>query len=465
MQQFIFDIPYTEPEKAFSVFAAEDGAVFLDSSDAASRHSNYSFIGFSPAETIIRRGDKTEIRNREFSLMFRGNPFHVVEKRIANWKEMTKLAKNPPLPFTNGAAGFFSYDLARYLEKLPAIAKDDMGMPDLALGLYDKVLGFDLVKKRAWLCVIAQDKAAAEARLAMVAARLNNFKYHVPNSYRPEWQRLKSRAEYKNDIQAVIDYIRAGDVFQVNLTQKFTAEIPDYFNAYAHYLQLRKINPAPFSAFFRLAGVILSSSSPERFLKVANQKVETRPIKGTAPDTTDVAALKSSRKDRAENAMIVDLMRNDLSKVCKPDSIEVPELCAVESYSGLHHLVSSVTGVLRPEKSPLDALAACFPGGSVTGAPKIRAMEIIEELEPTRRGAYCGSIGYIGLDGTMDMNISIRTLVYKDNKVSLSVGGGIVADSDLEAEYQETLVKARKIFESFEPPSETRADKTAQKTA
>lgn len=464
MQQYIFEIAYREPEKAFSIFAEEDGGVFLDSNDTKSPHSNFSFIGFSPFEKIIRSGHKTEISNHEFSLSFHTNPFDVIEKRLGVWKETVRLVAKPPLPFTNGAIGFFSYELARVIEKLPASARDMMGTPDLALGIYDQVIGFDMKKKKSWFCTVAETEQSAQARLSVLNARLNNFKHTLPNSSRPEWQRLKTRAEYKDDIQTVINYIHAGDIFQVNLTQTFLADKPDYFDTYAHYLQLRKINPAPFSSYFKMADVTLSSSSPERFLKVANGKVETRPIKGTVSDDQSPDTLKASVKDRAENTMIVDLLRNDLSKVCKADSINVPQLCEVESYSGLHHLVSTVTGDLKDGASALSVLSACFPGGSITGAPKIRAMEIIDELEPATRGAYCGAIGYIGFDGSMDLNIAIRTLVYKGDKISLSVGGGIVADSDLEAEYQETLVKARKIFESFEVNTKT-ADQPVEKIA
>lgn len=464
MQQYIFEIPYREPEKAFSIFAEEDGCVFLDSNDSKSPHSNFSFIGFSPLEKITRHGDKTEISNQEFSLNFYNNPFDIIANRLDTWKQSIRLAARPPLPFTNGAIGFFAYELARVIEKLPPSAQDMMGTPDLALGIYDQVIGFDLKKKKSWFCTIAANEKTAQARLSVLNARLNNFKYTLPNSSRPEWQRLKTRDEYKSDIQTVINYIHAGDIFQVNLTQTFLADKPDYFDSYAHYLQLRNINPAPFSSYFRMADVTLSSSSPERFLKVANGKVETRPIKGTVSDDQSPATLKASVKDRAENTMIVDLLRNDLSKVCKPDSINVPQLCEVESYSGLHHLVSTVTGDLKDNASAISVLAACFPGGSITGAPKIRAMEIIDELEPVRRGAYCGAMGYIGFDGAMDMNITIRTLVYKGDKISLSVGGGIVADSDMEAEYQETLVKARKIFESFDVNTRT-ADQPAEKIA
>ncbi len=450
MQQYIFEIPYIEPERAFSVFADDDGSFFFDSSDKTSLHSKFSFIGFSPMETIIHRDGKTEINNREFSLKFRGNPFQVIEKRLAVWREITKLNDASPLPFTGGAAGYFSYELARHFERLPKIAHDEMNLADMAVGIYDCVIGFDLNKQKAYFCTIAKDTKSAAVNLDRTNARLNNFKHHVSNNHNPDWSRQKTREEYKEDIQTVIDFIHEGDVFQVNLTQKFTAELPDYFNPYAHYLRLRKINPAPFSCYMRINDIVLSSTSPERFLKVSGTTVETRPIKGTIADSESPSALLNSAKDRAENTMIVDLLRNDLSKVCEGNSIDVPELCIVESYSGLHHLVSSVTGKLKKDKTAIDALSACFPGGSITGAPKIRAMEIIEELEPTRRGAYCGSIGYIGFDGNMDTNIAIRTLIYKDNRVSLSVGGGIVAGSDVEAEYQETLVKARKIFESFE---------------
>ena len=450
MQQFIFEITYKAPEKIFGIFAQEEGSIFLDSSDTKSPHAKFSFIGFSPVEKIICQHGRTEINTAEFNLKFRNNPFDVIKKRLAAWNEFTQLAKPHVLPFTNGAAGFFAYDLGRYFEKIPSIALDDKHIPDMALGLYDQVIGFDIANKKAWFCVIAADKAKATARLDILTARLDNIKQTSFVSPTLQWERSRTKEEYKQDIQTVIDYIHAGDAFQVNLSQKFTASIPDDFDAYAHYLHLRSINPAPFAAYLNIEGTILSSSSPERFLKVSNGKAETRPIKGTMADHENAENLRTSDKNRAENIMIVDLLRNDLSKVCEASSVSVPELCSVESYSGLHHLVSSVTGTLKPHIDPLDAFAACFPGGSITGAPKIRAMEIIDELEPTRRGAYCGAIGYIGLDGNMDTNIAIRTLSYKNGYVHLNAGGGIVADSDAESEYQETIVKARRIFESFE---------------
>ena len=462
MQQYIFEIPYTEPEKTFSIFAESDGAVFLDSSDLNNPSSRFSFIGFSPFETLIRRQGKTEITNKEFSLYFRGNVFDVIKKRLSAISGLTKMVANPPLPFTNGAAGFFSYDLGRSLERMPYIATDDLSMPDLSLGIYDQVIGFDLLKKKSWLCLICTSDAQAKTRLDFIKAKLDNFRYILPNSFKPEWERLKSRHDFKNDIARVISYIHAGDIFQANLAQTFRADIPDYFNPYAHYLNLRKINPAPFSAYFKMSDFVLSSSSPERFLKVTDRHVETRPIKGTLSDSEDKEKLRNSEKDRAENIMIIDLMRNDLSKICEAHSVQATQICEIESFSGLHHLVSTVEGELQKDKHAIDVISACFPGGSITGAPKIRAMEIIEELEPVRRGAYCGAIGYIDFNGNMDLNIAIRTLTYKGNIVSLSVGGGIVADSDPEAEYQETLLKARKMFESFETVQERQSIRVAE---
>lgn len=257
-------------------------------------------------------------------------------------------------------------------------------------------------------------------------------------------------------VQKVIDYIHAGDIFQANLTQRFTADLPKDFSPYGFYQNLRAINPALFAAYLNFDGFSIASSSPERFLKLDHKKAETRPIKGTRPRHTDpqcdqknATDLAQSAKDRAENTMIVDLLRNDLSKVCTPHSVHVPELCAVHSFASVHHLVSTVTGELEEGQTALDLLAGCFPGGSITGAPKVRAMEIISELEACPRGPYCGAIGYIGFDGNMDTNIVIRTVVFKDNLAAAQVGGGIVADSDPLAEYNETLDKARALFDAF----------------
>lgn len=271
-----------------------------------------------------------------------------------------------------------------------------------------------------------------------------------------DWKSNFTAAEYKKAVTQTIEYIRTGDIFQANLSQRFDAELPKNFDAFAHYMLLRSINPAPFAGFMNFGELQISSASPERFLTVRGREVETRPIKGTRPrspipgvDRIYRNLLENSEKERAENTMIVDLMRNDLSKVCEPGSIDVARLCNIESFATVHHLVSTVRGVLGHGRKATDLLRACFPGGSITGAPKIRAMEIIEEMEQTRRGPYCGSMGYIGFNGAMDSNILIRTLVYEGQNVSLQAGGGIVADSVPQNEYQETLDKAEAMLRSF----------------
>ena len=267
-----------------------------------------------------------------------------------------------------------------------------------------------------------------------------------------------SRDAFCAGVERVKAHIRAGDVYQANISQRFLATLPADSKLLSVYEALRHANPAPFGGYLQQGERTILSSSPELFLRTDGHVVETRPIKGTvrrgldaSADRAAARALSASRKDRAENVMIVDLLRNDLSRVCRPDSIDVPDLCAVESYAGLHHLVSSVTGELRREHDALDLLAASFPGGSITGAPKLRAMEVIAEIEGQSRGPYCGAIGCIGFDGSMDLAIAIRTLVVDGGIAELRVGGGITLLSDAAEEYEETLVKASRIFEAFAP--------------
>lgn len=261
-----------------------------------------------------------------------------------------------------------------------------------------------------------------------------------------------TRSEYASALRRIKRYIRNGDCYQVNFAQRFS--VPATGDPLQLYKGLRRFNPAPFGAFLNTPYGQILSSSPERFLRVRGDQVETRPIKGTLARATDPAqdrarinALRHSAKDRAENVMIVDLLRNDLGKTCAFGSIQVSELFAVESFARVHHLVSTVRGRLAPGQNALSVLRGCFPGGSITGAPKLRAMEIIEELEPQRRGVYCGAIGYVGFDGGMDTNVAIRTLVHSQELTRFWAGGGIVADSDPQAEYQETLDKAAAILD------------------
>jgi para-aminobenzoate synthetase component 1 len=341
-------------------------------------------------------------------------------------------------------------------------------MPDLALGIYDQVIAFDHEKNQAWIITHAPNYHDARKKQDYLLGLIAHPETRTPyQDTHLDWQSNYEACDYIDMVKKTIEYIKAGDIFQANLSQRFDARLPPGFDPFNHYLHLREVNKAPFAGYMNCGAVKISSASPERFLTVKAGKVETRPIKGTRPraddDTLDREYRKNlleSEKDRAENTMIVDLLRNDLSKVCTAKSVDVKELCKLETFASVHHLVSTVRGELKKNKTAIDLMKACFPGGSITGAPKIRAMEIIEELEPTRRGPYCGAMGYIGFDGTMDSNILIRTLVYEPGKVSFQVGGGITADSNPDDEYQETFHKAESLFRSFEKDEHEAEDET-----
>jgi len=352
------------------------------------------------------------------------------------------------VPFAGGALGCWSYDLARCAMHLPNPARDAGRLPDMAVGLYDWALVLDHRLQTARL-VSHRRYAETEALLPQILQRLQRGAVTPPGGFRVHG-RIESnftRESYRAAFDAVQGYLQAGDCYQVNLAQRFSVQASG--DALSAYLELRSMSPAPYSAFLNLPQAQILCASPERFLSVRSGHVETRPIKGTRPRGDDAQSdrslaeeLRQHPKDRAENLMIVDLLRNDLGKSCVPGSVRVPKLFEVESYANVHHLVSTVEGELASGRDALDLLRDCFPGGSVTGAPKQRAMQIIEQLEPHRRGVYCGAIGYVGFDGNMDTNIAIRTLVYSEGEIRCWAGGGIVADSQCEAEYQETLDKA-----------------------
>jgi para-aminobenzoate synthetase component 1 len=387
-------------------------------------------------------------------------------------------------PFQGGAAGLFGYDLCHHLERLPRPRYDDFALPDLSIGFYDWVVAFDHWQRRAWLISTGfpftehrQRRRHAALRLKLARRRLQA----TPQTAMPrDWQLPALREHlcpqypvaglsgltsdfdqpgYLAAVRRAIDYIHAGDCFQVNLAQRLLA--PETLGVLQLYGRLRECNPAPFAGLLidrtlRDTAVAIVSASPERFVQVQNGEVEARPIKGTRPrgmtaveDEAQRRELLASAKDRAENVMIVDLLRNDLGRVCAYGSIEVPAVCQVESHPFVHHLVSEVRGRLRPGLGPVDLLRAAFPGGSVTGAPKIRAMEIIAELEPTARGPYCGCLGYIGFNGNMDTSILIRTFTIARGWVQFPVGGGIVADSDPQREYEETWHKAEGLLKAL----------------
>ncbi|MCW8943348.1 MAG: aminodeoxychorismate synthase, component I, partial [Sedimenticola sp.] len=359
------------------------------------------------------------------------------------------LKQQSDLPFCGGAIGWFSYDLAWRIEKLPESLKSREQLPDMVIGLYDWAVVVDHQKQRSWLVGEGRDPQTRKrwwSLLRLFCAPSKVVKIRTFQITSPV-QTNMDRATYAAAFERIKEYIKEGDCYQVNFAQRFSASAEG--DGWAAYQDLREMNPAPFSAYLKTPYAEILSSSPERFLKLRDRQVETKPIKGTRPrgdspegDSAMAKELAMSAKDRAENLMIVDLLRNDLGRVCSSGTVKVPELFAVESYATVHHLVSTVTGELKSDQDGVGLLRACFPGGSITGAPKIRAMEIIAELEPDRRGLYCGSIGYISFDGQMDSNITIRTLVYNQGEIRCWAGGGIVHDSEVDAEYQETFDKA-----------------------
>jgi para-aminobenzoate synthetase component 1 len=442
--------------------------IFLDSAATATRLGRYSFLTADPVELIQRKGSNRALDE--------------VRTRLAPFRA----APVPGLPpFQGGAAGYVAYDWGLTLERLPAPRYDDLALPDVVLGLYDWVLAWDHVASRAWLISTGLPETTESARAGRARQRANEVRERLeghapshPRTFPPSSLRdvgaapshpvehgwwdssfeLRSsftRSDYLAAVQRVRDYIFAGDIFQANLSQRFEAPLRE--RPWDFYARLRTRNPAPFAAFFETPGASVISASPERFLRVdRNGFVETRPIKGTRPrgvgpehDAALAQALAESAKDRAENLMIVDLMRNDLSRVCAPHTVRVAELFSLERYATVHHLVSTVVGQLEPGYDALHLLRAAFPGGSITGAPKLRAMEIIAELEQSQRSVYCGSMGYYSVTGELDTSIAIRTAVARNGRVYFSAGGGIVADSDPEQEYRETIDKARALIDAL----------------
>lgn len=356
---------------------------------------------------------------------------------------------NPDLPFQGGALGLFGYDLGRRFETLPDLAQDDIPLPDMAVGLYDWALIVDHHRQMVSLL----SHADVNARLAWLDAQepVTSVDFQLTS----DWRANMTEKEYAEKFARVQAYLHSGDCYQVNLAQRFQATYRG--DEWQAFTRLNASNKAPFSAFVRLEQGAVLSLSPERFIHLAEGTIQTRPIKGTLPRLADPAAdrqqadkLAASPKDRAENLMIVDLMRNDIGRVAVPGSVRVPELFVVEPFPAVHHLVSTVTAQLPASRTACDLLRAAFPGGSITGAPKVRAMEIIDELEPHRRNAWCGSIGYVSLCGTMDTSITIRTLTACDGNLYCSAGGGIVADSQVDAEYQETFDKVNRILQQLE---------------
>jgi para-aminobenzoate synthetase component 1 len=439
-------LPYFSDSAAlFSHIAHQPWAVFLDSGYPHSQQGRYDIIAAEPVCTLVTQGDNTEISQQGNVTHFTDDPFALIKQHllpVAN----SELAD---LPFNGGAIGYFSYDLARRLEHLPVLAEDAEQIAEMAVGIYAWAVIVDHQQQQSYLVGQQIEDANWQALIRQFS--------HLPTAQNPDTFQVTSnvqsnmdQARYSKAFDRIKHYLKEGDCYQVNLTQRFAASCTG--NPWTAYQVLRELNAAPFSAYLNLPEVQILSSSPERFLRLMNGIVETKPIKGTRPRKLDEAEdeqqkhlLVTSQKDRAENVMIVDLLRNDISKTCT--EVKVPVIFDVETYTTVHHLVSTVTGVLGKNQHALDLLKSCFPGGSITGAPKIRAMEVIEEIEPNRRGVYCGSIGYIGFNGNMDTNIAIRTLVHSNNTIRFWAGGGIVNDSVMEEEYQECFDKAAALLD------------------
>lgn len=452
----------SDPFEAARRLADLPGLVFLDSAmrpEALGVHAalgRWSYVAADPHRLFTVRDGRAFVDGEPLDEA----PLDALRRLLAVVPRADEDADLPP--FAGGAIGFVAYDFGRRLERLPAPAEAEP-VPEIALGFYDTFLAFDHRDRRARLISTGRPESDPAARRRRAEARADAFEAHLARPASPrrapeprlDFRPTIDRATHEARVAAAVEHVLAGDIFQVNLAQRFVAETPEGFDPLAFHGVLRRVNPAPFSAFLDFGEVVIASSSPERFLEIRDGRVETRPIKGTAARAGDpvedarlAARLAESEKDRAENVMIVDLMRNDLARVCDDASIEVPVLCGVESYAGIHHLVSVVTGRLAPGRDAVDALAAAFPGGSITGAPKIRAQEIITELEGVARGVYCGSIGWFGHDGAMDLDIAIRTVVFRDGRATVSVGGGITALSKPAEEWEETLVKAARILEA-----------------
>ena len=445
------EIRCADPALAFQAVAGRDRPVLLDGAAAGDpARGRHSYIAADPERWLEVRGTSITLDGAPVAA---GTPFQALERLLGDRRRAL-----PGLPpFQGGAVGFLGYELGRWLERLPPAQDRGLPLPDLAVGLYRTVAAFDHQAGRAW--VIGEDRDEVEA----LGDALEGAGAPPPGPaslIAGGWRAELSPAAYHSAVARIIDYIRAGDIYQANMTQRFLARLAPGLKPFDLYRALRPRTAGPFSAFLDLGGGrAVASGSPERFLRLeADGRIESRPIKGTRPrgatptaDAALAAELLASEKDRAENLMIVDLLRNDLSRVALVGSVRVPTLWGLESYRAVHHLVSVVEGSLAEGLGPVDLLRAAFPGGSITGAPKIRAMEIIRELEPARRGPYCGSVAWIGFDGAMDSSIVIRTLCVADGIVQAQAGGGVVADSDPEAEYQESLLKARAMLTALDP--------------
>ena len=475
MKLFVSTYPYIDSAQLFAHVADQDWAIFLDSGvieqqRSTTKHADFDVLAIKPFTTLVTKDGKTKSHSEDStSKQFLGDPIEVLKKSLPVIETDDMDMSVRQFAYLPGALGYFSYDLAREYENMPNIAIDDENLPQMAMGIYHAVVVIDHKMQQTYLLHIGEDNAVIELTEYWVA--LINRECKKPNETegsssldQKNNKRLLSKQgftenlnfeEYVSCFEKVRNYTVEGDCYQVNLAKRFTANVQG--NAWSTYSYLRGLSPAPYGAYMNFPFAQVLSNSPESFIQCIGEKVITSPIKGTrarnhnnpVKDKEIAQELLNSEKDRAENLMIVDLMRNDLSRCCELSSVKVPHLFSLYSFANVHHLISTITGTLKKGMHSLDLLRSCFPGGSITGAPKIRAMEIIEELEPHRRGLYCGAIGYVGVNGDLQTNIAIRTIVIKDGVARYAAGGGLVIDSDLDEEYQEIIDKARMVRESL----------------
>lgn len=420
-------------------------AMLLRSPSTTHVDSRFDILVAQPIAKIITTGERSTVEMADKSEVSDTNPFELIKH--VQTRVLPDIEYDGELPFIGGALGYFAYDLGRRVERMPELAEHDLKTPDMAVGLYDWALIVDHKLQSA--SIVGQNVDKHWQWLNQHAAEKSD-----PFALVGPWCSNMTKADYRGKFEQVQEYLRSGDCYQINLAQRFKA--PYQGSEWQAYQKLEQVNQGPFSAFIRTEHGAIISVSPERFLQVKARLIETKPIKGTRPRSDDpiidqqaAKDLANAEKDQAENLMIVDLLRNDVGRVAKPGTVHVPKLFDIESFPAVHHLVSTIRAQLDDQYSAADLLRASFPGGSITGAPKVRAMEIIEELEPHRRNAYCGSIGYISRHGHMDTSITIRTLVAEQGQLHVWAGGGLVADSQCDSEYQETLDKLSRILPVF----------------
>ena len=444
-------------------FAGEPEFALLDSRTNDGGLGQFSLFSFAPFAKLTSKNGVSRVSEHGSTRVEMG-VFPSLDRMLSQYQVEAE-HNAAGLPFLGGAIGYFSYELGRQIEKLPNSTDDQLGLPDCYLSFYNFAVVQCHADNRLYFCHFDATAHPTAAKADDVLAKLGSAKrgaYRrglrgpkaVAGNHR-QFQTDFTKDEYCAAIARIRDYIRAGDVYQVNMTQRIQASVADV-PPWRLYQCLMEVNPAPFAAYLNCEGHAIVSSSPERFLLVRGQYVETRPIKGTirrgATPREDYAKgqeLLRSGKNRAELAMIVDLMRNDLGRVCTPGSVRVKAFPELETYSSVHHLVATIQGERRRDRTLTDLIRATFPGGSITGAPKIRAMEIIDELEPVARGVYTGSIGYLGFNGSADLNIAIRTIIVKDGIAYVHAGGGIVAESEEVDEYEEALLKGRRLVDAI----------------